>query len=61
MLRSMGTSPGSPWSRSCEEKKRLLWEGFVEKENFKPGVKSDRVMDGESGESIKCQSWEEVS
>ena len=38
MLRSMDTSPGSPWSRSCEEKKRLLCEGFVEKENFKPGV-----------------------
>ena len=41
-------SPKSPpWRR------RLQRERFVEKEGFKPGVKSEGVMDDESGESIE--------
>jgi len=32
-------SPGNPWSESGRRKGRLWWEGFAEKENFKPGVK----------------------
>jgi len=32
-------SPGNPWSQSRRRKGRLLWEGFAEKESFKPGVK----------------------
>jgi len=31
-LQNGGVSPG-------EEKKRLQWEGFAEKERFKPGMK----------------------
>jgi len=33
---------------SKEEK--LRWEGFVEKVGFEPGVKSEGVMDDESGD-----------
>jgi len=32
-------SPGIPWSQSGRRKGRLRWEGFAEKESFKPGVK----------------------
>jgi len=32
-------SPGTPWSNSGRIKKRLQWEGFAEKEVFKPGMK----------------------
>jgi len=31
-------SPGIPWSQSGKRKRRLRWEGFAEKESFKPGV-----------------------
>ena len=39
MLRSIGNSPGNPWSQSRRRNGRLWWEGFAEKESFKPGVK----------------------
>jgi len=32
-------SPGNPWSQFGKRKDRLRWEGFAEKESFKPGVK----------------------
>jgi len=32
-------SPGNPWSQSRRRKGRIWWEGFAEKESFKPGVK----------------------
>ena len=32
-------SPGNPWSQSMRRSGRLWWEGFAEKESFKPGVK----------------------
>jgi len=39
MLRSIGKhSPGNPGSQSGRRKGRLRWEGFAEKESFKPGV-----------------------
>ena len=32
-------SPGNPWSQSRRRNGGLWWEGFAEKESFKPGVK----------------------
>ena len=46
-------SPGKPWGQSRRRNGRLWWEGFAEKESFKPGVKSKGVMDDESGESME--------
>jgi len=46
-------SPGNPWSQSRRRKGRLWWKRFAEKESFKSGVKSEGVMDAESGESME--------
>ena len=32
-------SPGNPWSQSRRRNGIQWWEGFAEKESFKPGVK----------------------
>ena len=36
-----------------EENKRLLWEGFADKESLSLEWKSEGVMDDESGESME--------
>jgi len=38
MLRSIGKQSGESVSQSGRRKGRLRWEGFAEKESFKPGV-----------------------
>ena len=38
MLRSIGKQSGDPGSQSRRKNGRLWWEGFEEKESFKPGV-----------------------
>jgi len=32
-------SPGNTWSHSGRRKRRLWWEGYAEKEGFKPAMK----------------------
>jgi len=39
MLKSIGKQPGNPWSEYSRRKERLQWEGFTEKDGFKPGMK----------------------
>jgi len=36
MLRSIGKQSGNPWSQSGRRKGRQWWNGFAEKEGFKP-------------------------
>jgi len=38
MVRSIGKQSGEFVGQSVRRKGRLWWEGFAEKENFKPGV-----------------------
>jgi len=38
MLRSIGKQSGESWSQS-EEEKRQWWEGFAQKQGFKPKMK----------------------
>jgi len=45
MLRSNSKSLGNHVVNPEEEKERLQWEGFAEKEGCKPGRKSEWVME----------------
>ena len=36
-------SPGNPWSQSRRRNGRLWWEGFAEKESFKPWSRSVQI------------------
>jgi len=51
MLRSNSKSLGNDVVSHEEEKERLQWEGFAEKECFKSGIK-DRVGDGKLSMTI---------
>ena len=50
MLRSVGKQSGESVELVLKKKR---WEGFAEKEGFKPAWKSEGVMDDESGESME--------
>ena len=57
MLRRNGARPETVESVWREEGS-LGWKGFEEQVGFEPGVKSEGVMDGESGESTVEMRWQ---
>jgi len=60
VLRHISEQSRESMESVLKKKKKLLWEGFAEQEDFKPGMNKYRVIDNEIEIGVSMERIEEA-